>query len=491
MEAAEQRFIQIYLSMMRLVDDALRGREPALGMAIMVHEEANFRSALTRAFHRGDRREGSWIANTLNNYLQMAGRLRDRNALVEWVRAQMPEQGELDDATCDAIRQHALSRVSQGHAPEAIQAIQALIVQLETEGPTDDTDPVFQVAASYFYLGRIYSDTNRPDLALEPLRRAIVGLEQLGDVGLHNLSVALGDLANVYSNLGELDAALNASDRGLAISRDLGNNREITNGLGRSAAILRQQQRYAEADTLYSEALRAARAVGDLGLQGLILQHQGILQNEIGNYDKAIDLYKKALTFFQQAADIENEMRTSNLLAVTEGEFGRLDAADAWYTRSRELALQLNDQYFFASVAHNLSILYKNRAEQSTDEIISRTFLRKAAGLAKESLEGVIKFNDKVSMARSYRQLSIIHLMLGELGEAERNVQHSLSINESLNLPNVYRDYWQLAKIARDRGDLEAAARWQAKGDAKWAEVQRLHRGESASDPDANDSKEI
>ncbi|NTU75861.1 MAG: hypothetical protein HGA86_07050 [Anaerolineaceae bacterium] len=43
----------------------------------------------------------------------------------------------------------------------------------------------------------------------------------------------------------------------------------------------------------------------------------------------------------------------------------------------------------------------------------------------------------------------------------------ALQIRESLNLPEVYRVYDNLAAIARDRGDSEVAARWQAKYEAK------------------------
>ena len=485
LEAAEHRFIQVYLSMMRLVDNALRGREPALGMTVMAREEANFRSAITRAFQRGDRREGSWIANTLNVYLQMAGRLRDRNALVEWVRAQLPQQGGLDEVTCEAIREHAWSRISQGHANEAIQMMKELIARLETEGTVGDADSTFQIAMSYHYLGRTYSIVNRSDLALGPLQKAITMYEQIGNAQRFNLAASLGDIANAYSDLGKLDAALVASEQELIICRELGKNRAIAAGLGRSAAILTQQQRYVEADALYSEALSAAHAAGDLELQGALLQHQGGLQHDIGNYDKAIDLYKLALTFFQQAANTRGEMQTSDLLATNERRRGHFDAAEAWYMRSRELALQSNDQYHLSIVAQNLGLLYQNRAEQATDENTKRIYLRKAAELVKESLEGAIKFNDTVGAAASYFQLGVLHWMLGEIDQAETNVQHSLSINETLNLPNVYKDYAQLAEIARARGDIEAAARWQAKYEAKWAEVQRLRRGENASGKDA------
>ena len=61
------------------------------------------------------------MADTLRVYLERAGRLRERDALVAWVRAQMPRcrGGGWTSATCDAIRQHAWSLFTQGRAAEA------------------------------------------------------------------------------------------------------------------------------------------------------------------------------------------------------------------------------------------------------------------------------------------------------------------------------------------------------------------------------------
>jgi hypothetical protein len=84
---AEQRFVAVYLDVRRMVERALRGRQPAAGMALLAREEANCRSAIARAFRCDARHQGWEMADTLGKYLEMAGRLRERDALVAWVRA--------------------------------------------------------------------------------------------------------------------------------------------------------------------------------------------------------------------------------------------------------------------------------------------------------------------------------------------------------------------------------------------------------------------
>ena len=477
-EGAEERFIGVYLAVMKAADEALRGRRPAAGMALVGREEGNLRSAMARAFARGARYEGARIADTLNVYLQMAGRLRERDGLVEWVHGQMPAGGALDEAACAATLQHAWSLCTQGQADQAARQVQELIARLEAEGLVGGGEAAFQIATSYLHLGRIYDHAGHSDLALDPIQKAIEMFERLpGEAARGNLSVALGDLANACSALGRFDAALQAAERGLAIDREVGHEREMATGLGRIAAILAQQQRYAEAEARYDEALQAAQAAGDLGLQGTALQHQATLQLRLGRHERAVALLQQAITLFQQAGGVGSEMRTCGLLASAEMLRGQLEAAEAWYARSRELALQLHDRHHQAGVAQNVGILYQVRAERAQDPAARAGFLRQAIGSVQESLAAWLELGNRVNAAASYFQLGVLYRMAGDLERAEEHARQALQIRESLNLPDVYKDYGNLAEIARARGDGEAAARWQAKRDAKVAELERLRRG--------------
>lgn len=488
-KVAEQRFIAVYLAMMQIVDRALNGDQPAAGMALLARDEANFREGITRAFRRGDRREGWGMADTLRNYLERSGRLRECNALAAWLHGQLPKNRGLDTATCATTRQYAWSRFTQGYAQEALGMVQALIDQIESEGLIDDIDPTFQIAVSYAYVGRIYLHAGRADLAVETLNKSIVGFEQLGNEGRDNLSSALGDLAGAYQRLGQLNGALEVAKHALTIDRELDRSREIAVSLGRVAAILREQQRYAEADTYYNKAFRTAQDAGDIGVQGTMLQHQGSLQNDIGNSDRAIDLYKQAIILFQSANDLGSEMRTGNLIANAEGARGHLDAAEAWYRRSHELASQLKDRHHLGGITRNLGILYQIRAEQVADPTTRTALLRQAVTSVKESLTIMQDMQDQIFVAESYGQLGELYRLLGEFTHAEETTLQSLKIYETLNLPEVYKNYRILAKIARTKGDEEAAAMWQAKYDAKLAELKQLRRGEGTQAQDSGEAE--
>ena len=87
------RFVEVYGEVRRLADDLLRGQHPAAGMALTAREEANLRRAAALAFQQGQRAIGGGIADTLGLYLGRAGRLRERNALTAWAKAQLTAPG--------------------------------------------------------------------------------------------------------------------------------------------------------------------------------------------------------------------------------------------------------------------------------------------------------------------------------------------------------------------------------------------------------------
>jgi tetratricopeptide (TPR) repeat protein len=355
--------------------------------------------------------------------------------------------------------------------------VEDLIRRIQAGHLAQRAEEVFQLAVSQHYLGRIHYSASRPSLALEPLAKAIEGFEQLGDALRDNLSAAFGDQANALMSLGRLDEALVAAERGLTIDRELGHDREIAAGLGQTAAILMEQQRYNKADTRYTEALDAAKAVGDLELQATFLQHQGILHRCQDHLDHSVELFQQAMALFQRAGDKGGEMETCDLLASAEVLRNHLDAAESWYGRSRELALERGDRAQLAATAQNLGILYQTRAEGAEDVAQRDAYLCQAITFVEESLAIEFDMGNQVGAASSHFQLSVLYWMLGDLDHAEEHAMQALNTFESLNLPNVWKDYSSLADIARDRGDTAAAETWQTKYDAKLAEVKRLRRG--------------
>ncbi len=491
--AVEARFVEVYAEVARLIRDSLFGQQAAVGMALAGLEEANLRRALEWALAGNRRAAVSSLAEALGVYLGRSAWPGEQAALAERVRAGLAAgAGErLDNAACNAILADAWACFQRGEAGQAVEWLQELIARLEAEGPAEGADPAFQMAVANNYLGRVYVEAGRPDLALEPCGKAIRGLEELGQGGEGNLSAALGDRANALRDLGRLDEALADAQRATGISRRLNNPRNLASGLVREAAILTNQQRYTEAEGRYREALAAARQAGDEALEGTTYQHLGELYRCLGRYDEAVEQYRLALARFQAAGDRAAEMRTCNLLGSAGQQRGGRAAARAWYERSLELARGLQDEPQQAATLHNLGVLDQNEAEDLPEGAQRAGLLRRAAAQIEESLALSLARRNEVYAASSYSQLGDVYRLLGELDKAETNARQALSIRERLGLPEVYKDYWNMADIAEARGDAQTVAEWQAKRDAKIEELKRLQRGEGAAVPQAEVDQQL
>lgn len=378
----------------------------------------------------------------------------------------------MDAATCGTMQQEARSLAGGGQVGEAVATLQRLIDRIETEGLAEGEDLAFQLGLSYGYLGRVFIDAHRPDLALEPSLLAIEILEmKTGEVARTNLSAALGDLANSYRALGRLDEALATAERGLAIDRKVGVDRNVAAALGQCAQILSAQERWVEADARYEEALALARHVEDLDLQATLLQDQGTLFRAREMPERAAELYGLAMTLFRQAGNTGGEMQVCEQFAGVERDRGQLDLAEYWYARAAELARARGDRHHLGINAQNVGILHQLRAGKATDAESRQAWLRRAVASIEESLAIDLERNDQLGAAASYFQLGVLYQLMGDLEAAERNALRSLHIAEALDQPDVYKDYDHLADLAAERGNDTAAAEWAAKRDAKLAEL--------------------
>ena len=144
--------------------------------------------------------------------------------------------------------------------------------------------------------------------------------------------------------------------------------------------------------------------------------------------------------------------------------------------RARELAEERDDLHQLAVIAQNVGSLYHARAEEAEEPEARATYLRRALSSIQEGLVVNLEMEDEVGAAASYQGIGVLHLALGELDQAEEYLHQGLKIYESLNHPESHEFYGGLALVAAERGDAKIAAEWQAKRDARLAELEGLSR---------------
>jgi len=481
---------------MRALDRALRGSQSRVALEVLSREEASYRTAVQWAVADQQLRTAAALGDTLRAYLERSGRLRERDAWVQWLKDAVGRQGFTEEAAVYE-RQQAWSCFTQGDPQGAVDQLQALVERLRH---TTEFDPAFQLALSVAMLGRVLVEAGASALAIPLLQEAVgqweVLVEKTGGRAweellaspdhakaaseLGNLSVTMGDLANAMLSVGQHDEALAEAEKALEIDESLDNQREVATGHGQCARILMEVGRYDEADARYDLALAAARQAGDKGLEGDLLQNQGSLADDRNQLERASRLYQQALERFREAGDQGSMMRTYNLLGVAEGKADRLPEARAWYEKSRELAVRLKDQPGLGQAAQNISIVCQlegEAARERGDEPAARRHFEDARRSVEESLRVWQAQKNKPYEAASWGQLARIHLRLGDLAGAERHAHEARQIRESLGLKEAWFDYSTLAEIAQARGDLAGAAEWAGKRDGLRAELKRRAGG--------------
>jgi tetratricopeptide (TPR) repeat protein len=466
-----KRFVGVYYELRGLVDKAHQGAKPADAMKLMLREEGNFRRAMGRAFEQEEYEVGAALAETIRMYLSRAGRVRDQARLAAWVQEHMT--GASGPTKWATDRQHAWGLFLAGNGQAAVDLLMRQLGEIEEAG-----GEAWQRTLCLLYLGRIRYSAGQPQHALGPLVEAIEAFEAAGDRG--NLAAALGDQANALQALGKLAEALTSAEKYVEISQERGDAGNEAKGLGIMAQILVNQHRYGEAEKRYEEALAVARLAGDGGLEGAALQHLGILAHRQGQHALAVTRCKEALVRLQVAEYRAGEMMTADLLGTAEEDLGHYESARAWYTEAERLARDLGDERQLGTVAQNVGILLQTQALALPDDAKAERLrlLGEAATSLATSLALRQKRGDEVGAAASLAQLGSLHRLLGNLDEAERHAQQALAIRERLDLPDVYKDYWNLEDLATARHRPQEAATWRAKKEAKIAELQRLARGD-------------
>lgn len=411
-----QRFVDAYLALMNILNEALRGSQPEAALDVLNREETNYRAAVWWAVEDQQTWAATELGDTFRTYLERSGRLRERDAWIQSLKEAVSPKGFTEEAAIFE-QQHAWTRSSQEDPQEAIHQLQALIERLHH---ASEFDSRFPLAMTTVILGRVLSQTGAFAQAIPVLREAVGRWEALVEEAggqpwekvllspdptraateLSNLSVTMGSLANALSSVGHHDEALAVAEKCVRIHEGLGNNREVAVDHGRCASILRALGSYEEANVRYDLACIAAHQANDKGLVGLVLQNQGLLASKLNQFDRASRLYQQALKSFQESGAQDEIMRTYNLLGVAEKKVGRLAEARAWYEKSRELALKLKNQPSLGAAAQNIGIVCQEEGKtalEQGDEPTARLHFEEARRSMEESLRVYQALKDKPS----------------------------------------------------------------------------------------------
>jgi eukaryotic-like serine/threonine-protein kinase len=150
----------------------------------------------------------------------------------------------------------------------------------------------------------------------------------------------LNSLCNVRGDAGQMDAALQACEQGIALTRQTGvpDDPKLVHLYTNYGTVLFRAGRHAQTERVYLETLALAERIygKDDPMVGNVLNNLGVLYVDTGELAKAQAQYGRALVLFEAAFGSQHPatgiLRTN--LAMAYGNDGKLDEAEALLRQS-------------------------------------------------------------------------------------------------------------------------------------------------------------
>jgi tetratricopeptide (TPR) repeat protein len=153
-------------------------------------------------------------------------------------------------------------------------------------------------------------------------------------------------LASAERELGEFDKALDNYQKALeSCPPEAGEEKaEIIYNLARLSA---NEEKIAEAITLYKQSLEISKGIGNVKTQAAILHQLAILNVRLGQIPEAIALCQRSLALTASATEsignVQGKAATLHLLAVLKVKLGGIEEAIALYEQSLELSESIGE----------------------------------------------------------------------------------------------------------------------------------------------------
>jgi CHAT domain-containing protein/tetratricopeptide (TPR) repeat protein len=217
-------------------------------------------------------------------------------------------------------------------------------------------------------------DQQNEALINSSVARVLVSLEQPQSaepyyVQALNSYAALGDRdgqARTYSNWGMSYVNAGNAEKGIGLlikAAELTPDNYITlNNLGFAHRRLGQ---YDKAVQFYERALRLARSQKDDSIAGSILNNLAGIYRSQGNFSKALEFYQLSLQTLRSLGDQRRVALTENNLGDIYNAIGQYAAALAFYERALQVIQNLGDRRMESVILSNIAIVHDNRGAYS------------------------------------------------------------------------------------------------------------------------------
>ncbi len=227
--------------------------------------------------------------------------------------------------------------------------------------------------------------------------------------------------ANVYTQLGEYNKAMGCNLKALRLFEEAGNKLGVSfcnNGIAIGYLKLKKYPRaleYAQRSLALKNELKDKKGICSA------LSTMGEVYAGMGNIKQAFICYEKALKISKDEKILKQEADLYFNMAKVFADEHKDSIASAYFQRSKDLALQLDDKQLAAYANNEMSVLYKNESKKKQTEkilITSLSIFKETGSLDKE--------------ADNYKKLSEFYAFGKEYDKALENINKYHALKDSI-----------------------------------------------------------
>lgn len=178
-----------------------------------------------------------------------------------------------------------------------------------------------------------------------------------------------------------------------------------------------------------------------------LLNMEGDMHRDKGEYDQALDFYNQALILNKKSGDKPDMASTYNSIGIVYGMQAEYETCESWMMKSLEIYKETGDENGMANTYNNLGNIHYYQGDY-----------KPAINFWTQSLKMKEKSGDKLGMANTLNNIGNIHLAQNDEVAAIDYYQRSLKIYDEIDHPNgMVVTSSNLAGIYLDQGKTKQA----------------------------------
>ncbi len=232
----------------------------------------------------------------------------------------------------------------------------------------------------------------------------------------------LGNIADVYSKMGNHKKSLNIYDKVYELSKLTGNKKKEASGLFDKAYSLFELGDYIQAMDYYERSYNIYMSLGDDDNAGLCYSNIGQALWNLGKFEEAIAAHNKAIEFRKKTGNLSDQAFSYDKVGSLYSKQGNPEKAMEYFTKAVELYQTEKNDVGMASVYDNIGAMYKKLKD------FEKTF-----DYFKKSLAVKEKANDKYAIAENYFEQGLAYMEFNDAASAQEVLKKSFELNMLVN----------------------------------------------------------